>query len=136
MLRLIGMNETSMRELKCDMSAPGAEAEGILPEYSTVDLLQVLIDRVTTCKRVFELAHGPRTCCADDVVFVDEHCCGDRSYSPEGSAVPASNLAAHYCAMLRAALNALQQFRRLQREIEAAGGAAMDSGSLQTPRLA
>ena len=61
MLRLIGMNETSMRELKCDMSAPGAEAEGILPEYSTVDLLQVLIDRVTTCKRVFELAHGPRT---------------------------------------------------------------------------
>ncbi|MGE3146050.1 MAG: hypothetical protein AB7K35_10720 [Pseudorhodoplanes sp.] len=125
-----------MRDSKCDMSAPGAEAEGILPEYSTVDLLQVLIDRVTTCKRVFDLAHMHRTCCADDVVFVDEHCCNDRTSWPEDSAVPASNLAAHYCAMLRATLNALQQFRRLQREIEAAGGAPMGSDNPQPPRLA
>lgn len=111
-----------MQELKSEAAASAAENVSVLPQHSTVDMLQALIDRVSTCERVFDLANVPGYDRSDDVVFVDDLAVeiAANSRVNEANAASASiALAARYSAMLKAALHVLLQIRQVQNELAA-----------------
>lgn len=111
-----------MRKARSEVLANAAENVGAHPQHSTVDVLQALIDRVSTCERVFDLANIPGCDRSDDIVFVDDLAVeiATNSRVNEASAASASiALAARYSAMLKAALHVLLQIRQVQNELAA-----------------
>ena len=82
---------------------------------STTELLQILIDRVTACERVLDLGKvsGPQS---GEIVFVDDlayEMHRNASAAPDRAADPAV-LVARYAAILRSAVDVLEQIRRVQ----------------------
>lgn len=82
---------------------------------STTELLQILIDRVTACERVFDLGKvsGPQR---GEIVFVDDlenQMQRDAIAAPDRAADPAE-LVARYAAILRSAVDVLEQIRNVQ----------------------
>lgn len=82
---------------------------------SMTELLQILIDRVTACERVLDLGKdsGPQS---GEVVFVDElesQMHRDARAAADRAADPAV-LVARYAAILRSAVDVLEQIRHAQ----------------------
>lgn len=111
-----------MRDAESEALASAAENVSVLPQHSTVDLLQALIDRVSTCERVFDLANITGCDHSDDVVFVDDlavEIAANIRVNEANAASASIALAARYSAMLKAALHVLLQIRQVQNELAA-----------------